>query len=120
MRTHIRTHIRTHKQVGYSVRFDDTTSATTEIKFMTDGMLIREILLDPSLMRYSVIVLDEVSCVCERERVCVCVGVGVWVGGCVCVWGWVWGVCVCRWGRGGGKGRVGLRMQVYMCGVCAV
>jgi len=45
--------------VGYSVRFDDTTSEQTAIKFMTDGMLIREIMLDPSLQRYSVVVLDE-------------------------------------------------------------
>jgi HrpA-like RNA helicase len=45
--------------VGYSVRFDDTTSEQTVIKFMTDGMLIREIMLDPSLQRYSVVVLDE-------------------------------------------------------------
>jgi HrpA-like RNA helicase len=41
------------------VRFDDTTSEQTAIKFMTDGMLIREIMLDPSLQRYSVVVLDE-------------------------------------------------------------
>lgn len=45
--------------VGYCVRFDDTTSKETRLKFMTDGMLMREALLSPSLDRYSVIVLDE-------------------------------------------------------------
>lgn len=37
--------------VGYSVRFDDTTSAQTKIKYLTDGMLLREALLDPKLSR---------------------------------------------------------------------
>ncbi|KDO23136.1 hypothetical protein SPRG_09944 [Saprolegnia parasitica CBS 223.65] len=45
--------------VGYCVRFDDTTSASTKLKFMTDGMLVREALLSPSLDAYSVVVLDE-------------------------------------------------------------
>lgn len=46
-------------EVGYSIRFEDRTSAGTKIKYMTDGMLQREILLDPDLTRYSVIMLDE-------------------------------------------------------------
>lgn len=45
--------------VGYTVRFDDTTSKRTQLKFMTDGMLVREALLFPALDRYSVVVLDE-------------------------------------------------------------
>ncbi|TYZ64887.1 hypothetical protein PybrP1_001110 [[Pythium] brassicae (nom. inval.)] len=45
--------------VGYCVRFDDATSAATRLKFMTDGMLVREALLSPTLDRYSVVVLDE-------------------------------------------------------------
>ncbi|RHY25140.1 hypothetical protein DYB32_008503 [Aphanomyces invadans] len=45
--------------VGYCVRFDDTTSSATKLKFMTDGMLVREALLFPDLASYSVIVLDE-------------------------------------------------------------
>ena len=45
--------------VGYSVRFDEACSQTTRIKYVTDGMLIRELLSDPLLSRYSVIVIDE-------------------------------------------------------------
>ena len=45
--------------VGYSIRFEDTTSASTRIKFLTDGMLLREALVDPLLSRYSVIMVDE-------------------------------------------------------------
>lgn len=45
--------------VGYTIRFDDTTSGTTKIKYLTDGMLLREALIDPMLSKYSVIVLDE-------------------------------------------------------------
>ncbi|XP_041482789.1 ATP-dependent RNA helicase DHX33-like [Lytechinus variegatus] len=46
-------------QVGYCVRFDDATSEQTKIKYMTDGMLLREAILDPRLSRYSIVVLDE-------------------------------------------------------------
>ncbi|XP_057531100.1 pre-mRNA-splicing factor ATP-dependent RNA helicase DEAH10 isoform X2 [Amaranthus tricolor] len=47
------------QKVGYSVRFDDVTSRSTRIKYMTDGLLLREALLDPYLSKYSVIVVDE-------------------------------------------------------------
>ncbi|XP_055513656.1 probable ATP-dependent RNA helicase DHX40 isoform X1 [Leucoraja erinacea] len=47
------------RTVGYQVRFDDCTSEDTTIKYMTDGCLLREILHDPGLNRYSVVVLDE-------------------------------------------------------------
>ena len=47
------------KEVGYSIRFEDVTSAETRIKFLTDGLLIREALVDPLLSRYSVIMVDE-------------------------------------------------------------
>lgn len=40
--------------VGYSVRFEDCTSSETKIKYMTDGMLLREALLDRSLSKYKV------------------------------------------------------------------
>lgn len=46
--------------VGYAIRFKDVTSAEhTQIKFMTEGLLIREMMIDPLLEKYSVIVIDE-------------------------------------------------------------
>jgi len=47
------------QEVGYSIRFEDCTSPVTRIKYMTDGMLLRECLIDPLLSAYSVIMLDE-------------------------------------------------------------
>ncbi|KAI0804502.1 P-loop containing nucleoside triphosphate hydrolase protein [Irpex lacteus] len=48
------------KQVGYSIRFEDMTEpGTTFMKYMTDGMLLREAMNDPDLKRYSTIILDE-------------------------------------------------------------
>jgi ATP-dependent RNA helicase DHX8/PRP22 len=47
------------EEVGYTIRFEDCTSPRTRIKYMTDGMLQREILLDPDLKRYSIVMLDE-------------------------------------------------------------
>ena len=47
------------QEVGYSIRFEDVTSAATRIKFLTDGLLLREALVDPLLSRYSVIMIDE-------------------------------------------------------------
>jgi ATP-dependent RNA helicase DHR2 len=47
-------------KVGYSVRFDTSTSPSTKIKFLTEGMLLQEILNDPWLTRYSAVVVDEV------------------------------------------------------------
>lgn len=46
-------------QVGYAIRFEDCTGPETVIKYMTDGMLLREALLDDTLSHYSVIMLDE-------------------------------------------------------------
>ncbi|CAI1947862.1 hypothetical protein SEUBUCD646_0E00940 [Saccharomyces eubayanus] len=45
--------------VGYTIRFEDVTGPDTRIKYMTDGMLQREALLDPEMSKYSVIMLDE-------------------------------------------------------------
>lgn len=45
--------------VGYSVRFEDVTSKKTKIKFLTDGMLLREAMSDKLLLEYSIIILDE-------------------------------------------------------------
>ncbi|CAN0339046.1 unnamed protein product, partial [Hapterophycus canaliculatus] len=39
--------------VGYTVRFDDRTSRSTRIKYMTDGVLLREAMGDPLLLAYS-------------------------------------------------------------------
>ncbi|CAK1549813.1 unnamed protein product [Leptosia nina] len=45
--------------VGYCVRFEDVTSPKTKVIYLTDGMLLREAIMDPLLMKYSIIVLDE-------------------------------------------------------------
>lgn len=50
---------RVGQEVGYTIRFEDCTSSETKIKYMTDGMLLRECLLDPEMRQYSVILLDE-------------------------------------------------------------
>ncbi|CCE63005.1 hypothetical protein TPHA_0D03700 [Tetrapisispora phaffii CBS 4417] len=48
------------QEVGYTIRFDDkTTPNKTLLKYMTDGMLLREFLNDPMLSRYSCIMIDE-------------------------------------------------------------
>eukprot|EP00930_Biecheleria_cincta_P012988 TRINITY_DN11806_c0_g1_i1.p1 TRINITY_DN11806_c0_g1~~TRINITY_DN11806_c0_g1_i1.p1 ORF type:complete len:1134 (+),score=256.93 TRINITY_DN11806_c0_g1_i1:114-3515(+) len=47
------------QEVGYAIRFEDQTGPDTLIKYMTDGMLLREILSDAEMTRYSVIMLDE-------------------------------------------------------------
>lgn len=48
------------KEVGYSIRFEDMTDPEyTKLKFVTDGILLRETLLDDALDRYSCIIIDE-------------------------------------------------------------
>lgn len=47
------------EDVGYTIRFEDATSSRTRIKYMTEGMLQRETLLDAEMSKYSVIMLDE-------------------------------------------------------------
>lgn len=47
------------REVGYSVRFEDCTSKDTVLKYMTDGMLLREFLGEPDLKSYSVMMIDE-------------------------------------------------------------
>ncbi|KAL9589182.1 MAG: hypothetical protein Q9203_002032 [Teloschistes exilis] len=46
--------------VGYNVRFDNSTSPCTKIKFLTEGMLLQEMLRDPWLRSYSAVIVDEV------------------------------------------------------------
>ena len=44
---------------GYKIRFDDMTSSSTKLVYLTDGMLLREAMGDPLLSKYKVIMLDE-------------------------------------------------------------
>jgi pre-mRNA-splicing factor ATP-dependent RNA helicase DHX16 len=46
-------------EVGYSIRFEDCSSEKTVIKYMTDGVLLREFLNEPDLKSYSVLIIDE-------------------------------------------------------------
>jgi ATP-dependent RNA helicase DHR2 len=46
--------------VGYSVRFDHRVPPGTRIKFLTEGMLLQELLRDPHLRQYSAIIVDEI------------------------------------------------------------
>lgn len=46
-------------QVGYTVRFDDRTNRDTKLRYVTDGMLLREAMTDNDFLKYSVIILDE-------------------------------------------------------------
>ena len=45
--------------VGYAVRFDEKSSHKTRIKYLTDGMIVRELMSDPLLAKYSVVIVDE-------------------------------------------------------------
>ena len=47
------------EQVGYSVRFDTVVSGKTRLKYLTDGMLLRELMMNKKLEEYSVIIIDE-------------------------------------------------------------
>ncbi|ORE11706.1 P-loop containing nucleoside triphosphate hydrolase protein [Rhizopus microsporus var. microsporus] len=47
------------KEVSYQIRYDATVSDKTRIKFMTDGVLLREMSQDLLLTKYSVIIIDE-------------------------------------------------------------
>ncbi|XP_066259439.1 pre-mRNA-splicing factor ATP-dependent RNA helicase PRP16 [Euwallacea similis] len=46
-------------EVGYAIRFEDCTSENTVIKYMTDGILLRESLREPDLDHYSAVIMDE-------------------------------------------------------------
>jgi len=49
----------TSSHVSYQIRYDTTVSPSTSIKFMTDGVLLRELATDFLLTKYSVIIIDE-------------------------------------------------------------
>ncbi|KAI0562966.1 pre-mRNA splicing factor ATP-dependent RNA helicase PRP43 [Gracilaria domingensis] len=51
--------VRLGAQVGYSIRFEDRTSKDTVLKYLTDGMLLREAMHDHDLTQYSALILDE-------------------------------------------------------------
>ncbi|KAJ0000546.1 hypothetical protein NQD34_012388 [Periophthalmus magnuspinnatus] len=53
------TSVKLGNEVGYSIRFEDCTSERTVLKYMTDGMLLREFLTEPDLASYSVVIIDE-------------------------------------------------------------
>ena len=46
-------------EVGYSIRFEDCTTDKTVVKYMTDGMLLREFMTEPDLASYSCMIIDE-------------------------------------------------------------
>ena len=48
--------------VGYNVRFDRKISSSTKINFCTDDILLKELIYDPLLSKYSVIIIDEFHC----------------------------------------------------------
>lgn len=47
------------EEVGYNIRFEDCSGPKTMLKYLTDGMLLREAMNDPKLEKYSAIILDE-------------------------------------------------------------
>eukprot|EP01012_Entosiphon_sulcatum_P012233 TRINITY_DN17645_c0_g1_i1.p1 TRINITY_DN17645_c0_g1~~TRINITY_DN17645_c0_g1_i1.p1 ORF type:complete len:760 (+),score=155.17 TRINITY_DN17645_c0_g1_i1:1150-3429(+) len=47
------------EEVGYTIRFEDVSGPKTVLKYMTDGTLLREAMTDPTLAKYSVVMLDE-------------------------------------------------------------
>ncbi|KAG5762242.1 hypothetical protein H9Q69_012925 [Fusarium xylarioides] len=51
--------VKVGREVGYTIRFEDCTSDKTILKYMTDGMLLREIMTDPELSSYSALMIDE-------------------------------------------------------------
>lgn len=51
--------VRLGRECGYSIRFEDCTSDATVLKYMTDGMLLREFLTEPDLAGYSCLIIDE-------------------------------------------------------------
>ena len=51
--------VRLGDEVGYTIRFENKSSDMTRLKYLTDGMLLRESMIDPLLNKYGIIILDE-------------------------------------------------------------
>lgn len=51
--------VKVGNEVGYTIRFEDCTSDKTILKYMTDGMLLREFMTEPDLAGYSALMIDE-------------------------------------------------------------
>ena len=51
--------VKVGNEVGYSIRFEDNTSDKTILKYMTDGMLLREFMTEPDLAGYQALMIDE-------------------------------------------------------------
>ena len=51
--------VKVGNEVGYTIRFEDSTSDKTVLKYMTDGMLLREFMTEPDLAGYSALMIDE-------------------------------------------------------------
>ncbi len=47
------------QEVGYQIRFDNVTSAKTKIRFVTEGVLLRQMIDDPKLRGVSALIFDE-------------------------------------------------------------
>jgi HrpA-like RNA helicase len=47
------------QQTGYTIRFDDKTSSKTKLRYITDGIFVRQCVADPHLFKYHVVILDE-------------------------------------------------------------
>ena len=47
------------REVGYQVRFENVTSAATRIKFETEGILLRQLIADPTLRGIQAVIFDE-------------------------------------------------------------
>jgi ATP-dependent RNA helicase DHX57 len=51
--------------IGYNIRLDSAKSSSTQVLFLTPGVLLRKLMTDPLLMEYTHIVVDEAH---ERDR----------------------------------------------------
>ncbi|MEI6197949.1 MAG: DEAD/DEAH box helicase, partial [Verrucomicrobiota bacterium] len=47
------------QEVGYQIRFENVTSAKTRIRFVTEGVLLRQMIDDPQLRGVSALIFDE-------------------------------------------------------------